>query len=212
MRDLENAVARDLIAAARAHADQCTFKGSKAQKEYAQNIAALLWLETALINTVRRDGKALVEPVVRKGVDAASLIDAFKHFAGKKDADPIMLYAPTIWDRLHNKGIPMDWSALGMQDFDKRRRLVALPIEGLKDAYIEAAAELQSKKASLQADGQEVDHFVMVRDALLNHPDFEEGSPLPTTYFSGSDLDPQGQEPAVDQAMADYMDKHRIQG
>ncbi len=212
MRDLENAVARDLIAAAKAHADQCTFKGTKAQKEYAQNIAALLWLETAVINAVRRDGKALVEPVVRKGVDAASFIDSFKQFAGKKNEDPIMLHAPKIWDRLHNKGIPMDWSALGMQDFDKRNRLFALPIEELKDTYIEAAAELRSKQASLLADTQEIDHFVMVRDALLDHPDFEEGSTLPTTYFSGSYLDPQGQEPAVDEAVVDYMDKHRFQG
>lgn len=212
MRDLENAVARDLIAAAKAHADQCTFKGTKAQKEYAQNIAALLWLDAALSNAVRRDGKALAEPVVRKGIDAASFIESFKQFAGKKDEDPIMLKAPRIWSVLHKKGIPMDWSALGMQDFNKRHCLGALPIEELKGTYIEAAAELRSKQVSLLADTQEIDHFVMVREALLDHPDFEEGSLLPATYFSGPDLDPQGQEPAVDESVVHYTAKQRIQG
>jgi hypothetical protein len=65
-------------------------------------------------------------------------------------------------------------------------------IESLETAYIEAAAELQSKQANLANYAAELDAFIAARDALREHPEFS--GKLPKTYFSGGDLDPDGSD------------------
>jgi hypothetical protein len=66
-------------------------------------------------------------------------------------------------------------------------------ITELENAYLDSAAELQSKQAGLQNYADELNKFIAVRDKLQEHPDFS--GYLPETYFSGGDLDPVGVAP-----------------
>lgn len=61
-------------------------------------------------------------------------------------------------------------------------------VEVLKDAYLEAAGELRSKRAGLQNEHDAFHVFISTRDQLQSHPKFT--GRLPATYFSGGDLDP----------------------
>lgn len=63
-------------------------------------------------------------------------------------------------------------------------------LDDLECAYIDAAAELQSKQAGLQNYTDELNAFLNARDALKAHPEFL--GRLPQTYFSGGELDPEG--------------------
>lgn len=65
-----------------------------------------------------------------------------------------------------------------------------MTIEKLEETYIDAASELLSKQRALGNYIDELETFLKVRDQLKEHPDFSGN--LPFTYFSGSDLDPEG--------------------
>ena len=64
------------------------------------------------------------------------------------------------------------------------------PLKDLEEAYVEAADELQLKQSRLQNYADALDSFLALRDELKSHPEF--AGLLPKTYFSGSDLDPEG--------------------
>ena len=60
----------------------------------------------------------------------------------------------------------------------------------LEEEYKEAAASLRARQAALGNYAVELDVFIKTRDTLREHPDFP--GYLPQTYFSGGELDPDG--------------------
>jgi len=65
-------------------------------------------------------------------------------------------------------------------------------IEALKCAYVDLAAELRAMQVGLQNDAAHLATFIAARDQLRLHPNFS--GALPETFYSGSDLDPDGVE------------------
>ena len=71
-------------------------------------------------------------------------------------------------------------------------------IESLKLVYIETASDLHSAQAGLINFADELHAFIEARDTLREHPEFS--GKLPQTYYSGGDLDPDGDPDGSDEA------------
>lgn len=70
--------------------------------------------------------------------------------------------------------------------------LATQSLSDLEDAYVEAAAEAQSKHMRLQGYADELEALLKIRDELKAHPEFS--GALPATFWTGSIVvDPDGQ-------------------
>lgn len=72
----------------------------------------------------------------------------------------------------------------------------AINVDALEKRYIDAADALRSKQVAMDNFASELHAFIKIRDDLREHSDFS--GRLPQTYFSGGDLDPDGDESTPD--------------
>lgn len=69
-------------------------------------------------------------------------------------------------------------------------------ISELEDAYTQAGSNYRSALLALGNTADELHAFVALRYELREHPEFS--GTLPPSFFSGSELDPDGEEPPLE--------------